>query len=254
METFYPPAASAQRFPQRLASFIRLAFICSFLFGSLAHAQNVKSTVTLFSPIAQQDVAKLPSQYREKLASLQSSTAFKRALPVQFGNLAKIQRKGYLTFSVPGVEKEYTFHAQKVDASSELDYKWVGTTKDNLSSAMFISENGLVHGAFNLDQRHFQIYTLENGLSILLEDNDALEVKCGTQGSDHPIPSIPAPTQEPDNKGARMGVCTEPMRVLIVYTQAAADSVPNISQTINLSVQQYNQAIDNSGIGAIPDK
>ena len=117
---------------------------------------------------------------------------------------------------------------------------------------MFISQNGSVSGAFNLDQRHFQVYTLENGFSVLLEDNSEIPFKCGSGGSDHSIPNIPTPTRKSENQGARMGVCTEPMRVLVVYTQAAADSVPNIGQTINLAVQQYNQAVDNSGIGSIP--
>jgi len=47
METFYIPAAAANRLPQRLASFICLAFVCSFFFASLAQAQDVKREMTL---------------------------------------------------------------------------------------------------------------------------------------------------------------------------------------------------------------
>ena len=134
METLYStsPISVPQRFRRLRMNLICLLIATLFFSISQVKAQDEKSTTTLFTTVTQGELSTLTPPSVGKLANLQTSAAFKRALPVKFGNLAKIQKKGYLTFSVPGVSKEYTFHAQKVDAASESDYKWVGITEDNL--------------------------------------------------------------------------------------------------------------------------
>ena len=64
----------------------------------------------------------LPTKLQEKLGNIERNTLHKRVQYVQLGNLAKIQRNGVLTFSIPGANKTVTFNAQRVEAESDQDF------------------------------------------------------------------------------------------------------------------------------------
>lgn len=213
-------------------------------------AQISKSTTTLFTPLTQEGLQKAKPTNVTKFRSLQGTGLYKQITPVQIGNLAKIQKDGALSFSLPGSFEKQTFYAEKVDAESEMNFKWFGLSKDKSSSATFISVNGAVSGTFSIGKRHFQVFTIEDGFSILQEDRTDLQFNCSSEEHGFSKPDSADVKSADGGDGARMGVCTEPMRVYVAYTQAAANSVVDIAQTINLSVQQYNQTTNNSGISS----
>lgn len=84
----------------------------------------------------------------------------------------------------------------------------------------------------------------------MIEDQTDLGLQCNVEGhaftgKEDKVNKVP----NGQHSGARPGVCTEPVRVLVLYTQNAANSVPDINAVIDSSIQQYNTTINNSGIG-----
>lgn len=232
----------------------RWLYVLTFcLFSTQLQAQSSKSTVNFLTPVSQEEQSKLSARNTSKLAQVKQPELHKQVQLVKVGNLAKIQKKGVLSFTVPGAQKSVTFYAGTVEAASEDDFKWIGTSADKLSTAIFISKQGKVYGSFNINNQYFQLFSAEDGLSILIEDRNDLNLSCPSEGHTHSIPKDTiqeAPKRE--RSGNRAGVCTEPMRVLVLFTQNAVNSVPDINATIDLSIQQYNTTLDNSGIGGIP--
>lgn len=230
-----------------------LFLVCFLGSNQVVLAQEGKSTITLLSPVSQEDQSKLSAQNSSTFERFKRSEVYKQVQLVKVGNLAKIQKKGILTFAVPGFEKSVTFFSKTVEARSEADFKWVGASADKLSTAIFISKNGNLSGAFNINERSFQLFSAGDELSMLLEDRTDLGLQCNVEG--HAFTSKENTLTKLTNgqpSGARAGVCTEPVRVLVLFTQNAANSVPDINAVIDLSIQQYNTTINNSGIGGIP--
>ncbi|MCF0072201.1 M12 family metallo-peptidase [Dyadobacter sp. CY261] len=219
-----------------------------------AIGQQANSTTSLFSLASQDDLSKISQQRAGKIQQMERTGLYKQVLPVKIGDLAKIQKKGVLTFNIPGSSEELTYYARQVDVESETEFKWMGVSKDEVSTALFICEKGQLFGAFRFNNRHFQVFTLENGISVLQEDRNDLEAHCDADKGGFALPDAKDPAHNDQDENARMGVCSEPMRVFVAYTAAAASAVANIGQTITLSVQQYNQTIDNSGATELANK
>jgi hypothetical protein len=214
-------------------------------------AQEEKSVTTLIISASEEDKSKLSVGNASKLKKFEQSNRYKQVQLVKVGNLAKIQKKGVLKFSIPGSNETFTYFAKTVDARSESDFTWVGYSADKLSTALFICKNGKLSGTFSFDGRSFRLYPTDAGLSVFFESRTDLDVNCEVEGSAYTSKENTvgkAPT--PQHKGAREGVCTEPIRVLVLYTQNASSSVQDINRVIDQSIQQYNTALNNSGIGS----
>lgn len=68
-----------------------LAFLM-MLSTDLAYGQSAKSTTTLFTLLTQESLQKEWPAESAKLKLVQSSGLYKQSMPVQIGNLAKIQK------------------------------------------------------------------------------------------------------------------------------------------------------------------
>ena len=151
-------------------------------------AQKSESSINLLISASEEDQAKLATAYRAKVKHIEQAGRFKRVQLVKVGNLAKIQKKGVLTFTVPGSSDRITFIAREVKAMSESDFTWVGYSAHKLSTAIFICKNGELSGTFSINGgpfelfypngRGFQLYSLGEGLSVLLEGRTDLSISC----------------------------------------------------------------------------
>ncbi len=189
----------------------------------------------------------LPAKLQEKLGNIETNVLHKRVQYVRLGNLAKIQKNGVLTFSIPGAGKTATFNARRVEAESEQDFLWVGKSDDQRYQAIFICKKGRLSGSFETKGGYYQVYTTEEGISVLLEVDPSKGGECNAVGHSASTPKEVTPVI-PKGAGRRIA-CQEATRVLVLYTQAAASSVPDIQQTIDLSIAQFNTALNNSNIG-----
>ncbi|OJV17183.1 MAG: hypothetical protein BGO21_07320 [Dyadobacter sp. 50-39] len=201
----------------------------------------------LFTLIADTDLAKVAPARSDKYSQLKRSRIYKNIFAVKVGKLAKIQRNGVLKFNIPGSAEEVTIVAKKVDAQNDDDFYWYGTSENQRNTALFNSEKGRLSGSFNVGDRYFQLSSLEVGVGAIIEEVPINGLACGSTGAPldpHSVEPYVIPKQD---ENARAGVCTEPIRVLILYTQQAATHTLDIVQLANGAVGQYNQAIDNVG-------
>jgi Metallo-peptidase family M12/Secretion system C-terminal sorting domain len=187
----------------------------------------------------------LPTKLQEKLGNIERNALHKQVQYVRLGNLAKIQKNGVLTFSIPGANKTVTFNARRVEAESDQDFLWVGKSDDQLHQAIFICKKGKLSGSIETKGGYYQVYTTEEGIGILLEIDPSKGGECSVTGHSA-TPQLPK-SIEP--KSGRMEACQEATRVLVLYTPASATLVPDIEQTADLSIAQYNSALNNSNIG-----
>ncbi len=188
------------------------------------------------------DKGNFSAKLREKMTNVEKSPVHKRTMYVQVGNLAKIQKNGILTFSVPGGGSPFTFLARRVEAESERDFIWTGVSDEGLYQAFFICKQGKLSGSFTSKHGNYQLYATDEGVSMLMEVDLSKLGECSTVGK--------ASKQDPVKpSGARQSTCQEATRVLVLYTQAAANLVPDINQVVDLGIQQFNSALSNSGIG-----
>ncbi|MGX5854413.1 M12 family metallo-peptidase [Dyadobacter jiangsuensis] len=222
--------------------------VCGYLTSSNLFAQTIgKSETHLFTLATDDEISKLSLNLASKYLQLKNSRIYKNVFPVRLGKLPKIQRSGILTFKLPASETSLTFVAKKVDATDEDNFTWYGTSPDYMNTALFTCEKGRLSGSFNAGGRSFQVGGAEGGVGVLMEHADNSSALCGSKGAPLSTESI-APVIMPDKEeNARAGVCTEPIRVLILYTQQASDHTWNIVETANSAVAQFNQAIDNVG-------
>jgi hypothetical protein len=131
--------------------FLQLLVIL-LLISTATVAQEGKSVTTLLTPASEEDQAKLSIAYMAKVEHLKKVKAYKQVQLVKVGNLAKIQKEGVLTFTLPGDKDSVTFFASQVMETSETDFSWVGASADKLSNAFFICKNGNLSGSFSVSK------------------------------------------------------------------------------------------------------
>ncbi len=109
-----------------------------------------------------------------------------------------------------------------------------------------VNHRGVFAGSFTIDNHGYELYDLSEGLQVIAELNPKSEKLinsiCGIkQGDISTIQRIPIPAECDQIK----------TKILVLYTQAALNSVPDgltINALANLAVAQVNQTLSNSGI------
>lgn len=231
-----------------LSNQILLFFFCFlYLTGTSFSQISERSVKELFIPMEDTDLSKAAPARSDKYSQLKRSGIHKNIFPVKVGKLAKIQKNGVLKFNIPGSADAVTFIARKVDAQNDDDFYWYGTSADQRNTALFNSEKGRLSGSFNVGDRYFQLSSLAVGVGAIIEEAQTNALACGSTGAPLAQESIDPYLVPKQDENARAGVCTEPIRVLILYTQQAATHTLDIVQLANGAVGQYNQAIDNVG-------
>ncbi|GHB86337.1 hypothetical protein [Persicitalea jodogahamensis] len=163
---------------------VRLLYI--LLFTSLTAvsqsvaAQEEKSTTVLIAPASQADKSGLSDSSTSKLTRMQQSGTYGLILLVKVGNLAKIQKNGVLTFTIPGFNESAIYKATKVVAYSDSDFTWSGSSA-NGQQALFICKNGELSGTFRFDGKYFGLYSIEGQVSVLTHLRTDLEINCDVE-------------------------------------------------------------------------
>ncbi len=187
---------------------------------------------------------------KEKAEKLEKLPHARKVHYVQMGNLAKMQQKGVLTFTVPDVVRKITAKAIRVEAQSEQNYKWFGTVAGEETGHVIIScENGKMTGSIAVDERSFELRHFDGSIHTLTEINHAANATDCLSGKS-PVgstgtPDNPGPAREAGKSG-RLQACYSPTRVLILATPAAAAANIDIGQTATASIDQYNYALAES--------
>ncbi|MBX2889996.1 MAG: zinc-dependent metalloprotease [Saprospiraceae bacterium] len=166
-----------------------------------------------------------------------------------------------MAIQIPGDSKLYEFRAKHVESYTSSDFVWMGEiiardtcgeiiTDDECYSGYLrvLKESDRVYGEVQIDTNYYDIKYLGEGLSALVKlDGESFLPASGT---DCLLPEA-APSFRLHQEVAavdRNAIC--PVRVAVLFTQAALDNHPDILDIINLSVSSANQAFRNSFISS----
>jgi len=186
----------------------------------------------------------LSQEQQQKLQKLEGREHFKDIQYVRLGSLPNIQKKGTLTFSVPGYPHRLVAESSRVSAQTDIDYKWSGSFRDRVGNITIVSKNGEVRGHIAVDDQVFEIYPLDDGTHALVTlDTEILNQQvCATVESSEDG----AKEKDSSNILGREGACANPVQALVFFTPAADAADPNIELTADLAIDQFNTALINS--------
>ncbi len=171
---------------------------------------------------------------------------------VELGDLPQIQQDGILPMYLPGSVSPFEFKAIDVQSWPNGDYIWMGDLVDRDSAneitqhcdpgyAHILKEGETVYGEIQVDSTYFNLKYLGDSLWILVElDNEAYSgADCAMSDEEFG----PGPEQSAQD---RSDMC--PVRVAVLYTEAAEEANPDILNIINLAIANTNQALRNSAV------
>ncbi|MEO0008378.1 MAG: hypothetical protein RJA20_2574 [Bacteroidota bacterium] len=163
---------------------------------------------------------------------------------IQINDFAQQVADQVLELQVPGDATIYSYHARYVWSPSTDDITWYGDLMDSLGYASFQLKDGEVFGYFALEERDFFIRPLGDDVYILVELEEEDAAVCGYNAPDSPTEAIPEETTQIASD--REENCD--VKVLVLYTNNAAEDIDNVSTFISGLIAQSNQALRNSAV------
>ena len=215
-----------------------------------AFAQTENQLLT----IATWGFGSLNAEQQGKVTSLQQRPGVASIQYVDVDNLANIQQDGWLDLTIPGKDCTARVKAKHIESFDNGDYYWYGTivkgdgTTEEACSCYdgtinLLSADGRISGTLKVDEDLYELHDLGNNKRLLVKkDYTGLQMRCANDGSEG--------FQEPENgvNDRTEGNCA--VKVLALYTPAARAALPDINSTINLTINQTNQAFRNSQVMA----
>ena len=217
-----------------------LAFM--LLVGRVGLAQD------LFIPY---DKAQLSGVGKEKLkadvAEFENKKAFKQTAKKQYWLSVpdlQLAQQATISFTLPGTKRKLSFRATHVDMSAPKTFRWSGDLVDGFGTIALLCDAGRLHGYMQLGTDSYQFYALQEGLTMLVENDLTTNIKgdCGTTSKRGQSQS----DSPPKAANGRRASCSDNIRVLFVFTQEAQAAVGNINDLANQCVNQFNTAITDS--------
>ena len=223
-----------------------LCFLPVFFVDS-AYAQESKELFTEFkieendlSPKQKQSMEKAdnkPGVNEKKFVKLTSLNQILKGNKYEFTLAGQAKTvKAVLKKAVYDTDKDYTFFC-KLEPEGDLIYR----SKDG-QLGIYIDYGGYT----------YESYPIEKDIHLLIKHSkkqDEGNVSCGT------VPAV-VKTEPKKNGNGRLAIVSpcedsDKLRVLVVYTQSAQNSNPNIPWLADLCIQQFNAACNNSNIGNV---
>ncbi len=180
-----------------------------------------------------------------KLKKLEANPVYKNINFVRMGKIENFISNGELEINIPGQKESFIALVKEFDYYSETEYIWKGNIIDYYGNVVIFCQDGKIFGHIVIENHEFEIQTFENNTIFIEIDTEyVLKSKCGNY-NDHEEEKEHEEVYEKiqDNK-SNSGL----VRILVLYTSNAQNAVSNISQTAILSVNQINDALDNSNI------
>jgi hypothetical protein len=191
--------------------------------------------------------ASLNAQQKQMADKIQTLPYQKGIQYVQINSLAKVQKKGVLTFTIPGQKNPLSFQVSHVEAQDPQNYTWYGQLLNGVGSAVLISENGTVYGSFQVENQTYRLYGIDKNTSALITiDNKAFDKGvCPNPLASETSLTDPEP---PTHSSGRVVECYNPTRILFLVTGNARQADPNINQSAATGVAQFNNALQTSRV------
>ncbi len=169
---------------------------------------------------------------------------------INLKSIKNIQKEGKFNFKLPEDNTVYTASFQDVQYTDDDNYYWSGlvynSKKEYNGELHVFKQKGIVYAQINVTDRHFIIEDVSdeegrtNGNNIYyLIEKDAIalnQYKCGVISDDSKREHSSEISDDLVTKAVetRAGPpCPAVVRIMVVYTLAAANAVPNINTYIN---------------------
>jgi Secretion system C-terminal sorting domain/Metallo-peptidase family M12B Reprolysin-like len=191
--------------------------------------------------------AKFSDKSKTKIDKLKKNENILSVKFIEFGDLKKSQNDGKVRFKLPGIDEDLDLITIRVEYKSDTEYNWYATTKDGIGSVIILRKGDNYTGHFSLpDKKEFQIMS-EEGQHILIRMKPRRDGRayCGAKLTQKEKNNTEKPTQI---SAERIEPCWDPIRILVLWTQNAANTGLNISDIVNTSVGQFNSSIYRSNI------
>jgi hypothetical protein len=226
---------------------IIISFVLWFVFSN--------GSGQILRPVSNESEDILSDKSRQALQKLRENTWVRDVRIADFGNLMTEHSNNELNFSVPGYRKlRIQARTTKFEYTSENQYNYLGEIGDGY--VLFGKKSGEIFGQINTGDRVIGINHLEANKVVLFDyDIDKLRIgSCALPNESHDkLPSGRIRDNSPNTLGPRPGPAVEHLvdpvvRVLVLYTPAAAAFGVSITQTVNTALQQYSAARYNSNV------
>lgn len=201
----------------------------------------------------------LSADKKSVLDKIKAMDYYENPVMIETKSIAKsISSDGSLSFVLPGSKQTFTARANEVEAISEDTYTWMGKFDEDMGSIIVVSDEGKIRAHINVLDEIYEIFSVDKDLHVLMKvkDHNNPNQKCGHDVYGNDVQSNEKDVSGTDgiddlkNSNSRIVPCPETIRVLALTTPRARNTDPNLNQTINLAISQFNQVRSNSQVSA----
>ncbi len=220
-----------------------LRLVCSVLLGMVL-VPDSWAQGSFLAPAATTK-AQLNIVQRTAVEKFERSASTKAVQFVRLNSWADSQKDGFYHLTLPGESKARKFQPKMVSGLLQQNYQFIGNAVDSVGQVLLTAHGGIYRGLIDLGIHKYELVHVGEGLYAYLTLKTDSEGSCGTSQ----LTTAPTPTR-PRPSGGREDACLNPLRILVVYTQEAANNTPDIQGLVNLSIASFNATLQNSAINA----
>ncbi len=194
----------------------------------------------------------LTSEQLTRKTTLENSPYHEWVEGIQVGDVQQLQQDGHLEVQLPDSSDVYRFLGKYIESFPNGDYSWHGRLAlingdtlglDSITGYLaLIKKDSAVFGEMVVDTNYFQIRDLGGGIGALVKLK-----KYVFDGQTCGVPSDTAAFSGPSGTPAdNTTVC--PVRVLVLFTEAAADENEDIEDIVDLAIANTHAILRNSRV------
>lgn len=184
---------------------------------------------------------KLNDKQDKAVKLLSREKKYKKMNFVNVGKLADVQEAGSFYVNVPGKNKPYRVKPKLVEGDIATSYGMMGSLTDSIGQVILTSRNGILRGYVDLGADKYELVHIGDDLYAWL----TLEPKAASCSATYA--PLPTPVDKPRHSGARQEACSyNPVRILIAYTQSAANQTSDINGLVDQAIWSFRAALSNS--------
>ena len=176
-------------------------------------------------------------------------------------NIEKIQKNGRFNFKIPDEREVFTAVAKYVKYRDAFNYYWAGSIinqdKKYRGEIQITWKDGKVFCEVNVKGRHFTIEnlngdedkTVRNPIHVLVEKEVHIldQMRCGVSHSKEEKGDSINQSEIPLESRS---ICPKIVRIMVLYTPAAANAVPNINAYIDQKWGELEMVLTNSQVNS----
>jgi hypothetical protein len=222
------------------------------LFISILLASNFQTQAQELFSSSVTERSKMSSEHQKIIDDFAKIKHGKSIQMVTIGDFPSLQKKGKISFTIPGTKEKITVKAVNVVAKNLRNYHWFGHIDKQFGDVNIVCVDGKTSGYITMqDGRKYQFYDAGNNKVAFLEvDLNNLGVSsCGTSDGSESKPTQ-TPTK-PDGGRIATGCSGGSVRILAVYTTAgynAALQWGGVVGQANQAVNDLNSVLSASGV------